>query len=191
MVVGHEAVLFAETVHADEQLVDVELLGADAQHRADHHLRLVLEIAAQEHHLRALYAADIAGDEGAVGDDGHILRVFGDGLGKQRAATAVFDHHRFAMADQFGRLAGDLALLLIVDGEAVVDVVRAAKDGVAVLAANDAAALKHVQILAHRHLRNGEHLRQRRHLQPSVLGKQLQDRVFPFVHRVILSPVVT
>ena len=169
VVVGHEAQRVGIAVHAHEQLFHVKLLNAHPQHGADHDLGVVLEVSAQQHHMRPFKATDIAGDEGGIRYDGRPRSGAGDLLRQQRAAASAFDHHGLPRRDQLRRLPGNAPLLLVVKGQAVVQIVVAAEYREAVLPANDAPALQRVQVLAHRHGRHAQLTRQHRDLHPAVL----------------------
>ena len=64
-----EAGLAGPSVHADEELIDPEVLHTLANHRAYHDLGVVLVDAAQKNDLEIGGAADVICYKGAVGND--------------------------------------------------------------------------------------------------------------------------
>ena len=93
-------------------------------------------------------AADVIGDESAVGDDGHTAPHLRQRCGQQRAAAPALDHDGVAVLYKFCGAKRDLPFLFVVVGEAPLDIIRAGQNGEAVLPGDQPLRLHGIQVLA-------------------------------------------
>ena len=171
-------------VDADEELVHLEVAGTEPDERTDHDLRFILVAATEQDNACAAYLAHKIRDEGGVRDDGRVTAARAELFGEQRAAAAGLDHDGLTGLDAAGGALGDAALVLVVEGEMVADVVAGHHAGIAVLALQEALMGEHVEVLADRDLGDAERGRELRDGHASILADEIEEFRMTGVHRI-------
>ncbi|MNV78101.1 hypothetical protein D3C71_1715710 [compost metagenome] len=128
----------------------MHLLDTQARQRPHHAFALMLEQAAEQHHL-GRGVLEQMGDIAADGDDGDPL-VQGEVARQHGVGAAPFDKDRLAIFHQLGGPLGEALLEQVVDVHPGIRVIGLQRHGRAVYPSEQPLFLQRGEVVAHRHL---------------------------------------
>ncbi len=187
-VAASETHLGMKTVDPDKGLGEVHLLDAEASERPHHALALMLEQAAEQHHLsRSVF--EQMGDIAADGDDGDPF-VQGQMARQHGVSAAPFDKDCFAIFHQLGGPLGEALLEQIIDVHPGIRVIGLQRHGRAVYPSEQPLFLQRGEVVAHRHLRHACVSGEFTHAHLASLMDQSEDQLVAWIHGALTCKVV-